>query len=208
MNIDNNKSVSRRSFTKKALGIGFLSSLAVMNLPGSADAWLDEKIMERDDLADGIKELIKTYDTTSPYPVKFYDGLVRVHLRNLDFAVKKGLAKEHADHYSSTLAPMIEKYVKNAIPIMGKDIFLWANFERTSCSYQLYEHIDIKENERSVPCPFKGILEYQNSTVGTYSIKWGDVCNKWCIPVWENFANMVQLKIKVEPGETCRITLV
>ncbi|MBI5374738.1 MAG: hypothetical protein HZA77_04850 [Candidatus Schekmanbacteria bacterium] len=208
MNIDNNKSVSRRSFTKKALGIGFLSSLAIMNLPGSADAWLDEKIMERDDLADGIKELIKTYDTTSPYPVKFYDGLVRVHLRNLDFAVKKGLAKEHADHYSSTLAPMIEKYVKNAIPIMGKDIFLWANFERTSCSYQLYEHIDIKENERSVPCPFKSILEYQNSTVGTYSIKWGDVCNKWCIPVWENFANMVQLKIKVEPGETCRITLV
>ena len=81
--------VSRRNFAKKILGIGALTSLSVSIVPGAAMAWLDGKFSEREDLEDGIKVLVKTYSDTKPYPHKFNDALVKMHLRNLDFAVRK-----------------------------------------------------------------------------------------------------------------------
>ena len=86
--------MSRRNFAKKLLGIGALSSLAVAIVPEAALAWLDGGFAQREDLADAIKELVKTYSDTKPYPHKFNDALVKMHLRNLDFAVRKGLWKE------------------------------------------------------------------------------------------------------------------
>ena len=77
--------VSRRNFAKKLLGMAALSSLSVTLLPDAARAWLDGKFAERKDLEDGIKALVKTYSDTKPYPHKFNDALVKMHLRNLDF---------------------------------------------------------------------------------------------------------------------------
>ena len=200
--------VTRRNFAKKTISLGFLSSLTLMHIPQTALAWLDGGFFERDDLEDGLKVLIKTYNSTEPYPHKFYDALVKVHLRNLDFAVRKGLEKEHAEHYVYVLGPVIERHIKKAIPKFGKDIFLWGIFERTSCSYQLYERIDIKEGERSFPCPFKEILEQIQTNMGTYVITWNDVCQKWCSPVWHGFAKKAgDIKIKVEPGKICKVKL-
>ena len=197
--------MSRRNFAKKLLSIGALSSLAVASVPESALAWLDGTFSQREDLADAIKELAKTYSDTTPYPHKFNDALVKMHLRNLDFAVRKGLWKERAEHYVWTLGVVVDRHIKKGIEMFGKDAFLWGNFERTSCSYQLYEHIDIKEGERSVPCPFKPILDQIQKTMGTYKIIWDDVHNKWCIPVWSGFAKNAGVEIKVEPGETCQV---
>jgi hypothetical protein len=200
--------ITRRNFAKKAVGLGFLSSLTLLNLPEAAQAWLDGGFAERDDLGDALKVLERTYNGPGHYPHKFYDGLVKVHLRNLDFAVKKGLEKEHAQHYVDILGVVVEKYIKKNIPKMGKDIFLWGVFERTSCSYQLYEWIDIKEGERSFPCPFEYILGKINKSMGTYDITWNDVCEKWCSPVWHGFAKKAgDIKIKVEPGKTCKVKL-
>lgn len=200
--------MTRRNFAKKAMGLGFLSTLTLINLPQSALAWMDGDFSKRDDLEDAIKVLVKTYNNTQPYPHKFYDGLVKVHLRNLDFAVRKGLEKEHAEHYVYVLGPVIERHIKKAIPKLGKDILLWGMFERTSCSYQLYEYINIKEGERSFPCPFKEILE-QIQKMGTYVITWNDVCEKWCSPVWHGFAKKAgDIQIKIEPGEICKVKLV
>jgi len=122
--------------------------------------------------------------------------------------VRKGVEKEHAEHYVYVLGPVIERHIKKAIPKFGKDIFLWGIFERTSCSYQLYERIDIKEGERSFPCPFKEILEQIQTNMGTYVITWNDVCQKWCSPVWHGFAKKAgDIKIKVEPGKICKVKL-
>ena len=197
--------MSRRNFAKKLLGIGALSSLAVSIVPETALAWLDGGFSQREDLADAIKVLVKTYSDTRPYLHKFNDALVKMHLRNLDFAVRKGIWKERAEHYVWTLGVVVDRHIKKGIEMFGKDAFLWGNFERTSCSYQLYEHIEIKDCERSVPCPFKPILDQIQKGMGTYRITWDDVHNKWCIPVWEGFAKNVGIKIKVEPGETCRV---
>lgn len=197
--------MSRRNFAKKLLAIGALSSLAVASVPEAALAWLDGTFSQREDLADAIKELVKTYSDTKPYPHKFNDALVKMHLRNLDFAVRKGLWKERAEHYVWTLGVVVDRHIKKGVEMFGKDAFLWGNFERTSCSYQLYEHIDIKEGERSVPCPFKPILDQIQKTMGTYKITWDDVHNKWCIPVWSGFAKNAGVEIKVEPGEICRV---
>jgi len=197
--------MSRRNFAKKLLAIGAFSSLAVASVPEAALAWLDGTFSQREDLADAIKELVKTYSDTKPYPHKFNDALVKMHLRNLDFAVRKGLWKERAEHYVWTLGVVVDRHIKKGIEMFGKDAFLWGNFERTSCSYQLYEHIDIKEGERSVPCPFKPILDQIQKTMGTYKITWDDVHNKWCIPVWSGFAKNAGVEIKVEPGEICRV---
>jgi len=200
--------MTRRNFAKRAMGLGFLSTLTLLNLPQPALAWLDGKFSERNDLDDALKVLLKTYNSTEPYPHKFNDALVKVHLRNLDFAVRKGLEKEHAEHYVDILGAVIEKYIKKTIPKHGKDIFLWGVFERTSCSYQLYEHINIKQGERSFPCPFKGVLEQIQNHMGTYVITWNDVCNKWCSLVWHGFAKKAGgIKINIEPGEICKVKL-
>ena len=200
--------ITRRNFAKKAMGLSFLSTLTLMNLPQPALAWLDGDFSKREDLEDALKVLVKTYSGSGHYPHKFYDGLVKVHLRNLDFAVRKGLEKEHAQHYVDILGVVVEKYIKKNIPKMGKDIFLWGVFERTSCSYQLYEYIDIKEGERSFPCPYKFILEKIQKSMGTYVITWEDVCEKWCSAVWNGFAEKAGgIPIKIEPGELCKVKL-
>jgi hypothetical protein len=202
------EALSRRNFAKKLLGAGALSSLGISIIPGMAQAWLDGSFAQRDDLADAVKVLVKTYSDTTPYPHKFNDALVKMHLRNLDFAVRKGIWKERAEHYVWTLGVVVDRHIKKGIEMFGKDAFLWGNFERTSCSYQLYERIEIKDGERCVPCPFKPILDQIQKGMGTYQITWEDVHNKWCIPVWSGFASNVGVKVEVEPGEICRIKVV
>jgi hypothetical protein len=200
--------ITRRSFTKKALATGFLSAVTLMNAPPLL-AWMNGKLAEREDLADGLRALVKTYSINDPYPLKFYDALVRVHLENLDFAIRKGMEKEHADHYAYVLGPVVERHIKPAIPKMGKEILLWGIFERTSCSFQLYERIEIKENERVFPCPYKAILEQAQNEMGTYKITWNDVCQKWCTLTWQAFARMAGgVPLQIEPGEMCKVKVV
>ncbi len=205
---ESSDAISRRKFAKKLLGISALSSLSLSIIPQAAMAWLDGGFAQREDLEDAVKVLVKTYSDTTPYPHKFNDGLVKMHLRNLDFAVRQGIWKERAEHYVWTLGVVVDRHIKKGIEMFGKDAFLWGNFERTSCSYQLYERIEIKDGERCVPCPFKPILDQIQKGMGTYQITWEDVHNKWCIPVWSGFAANVGVKVAVEPGEICRIKVV
>lgn len=200
--------VTRRDFAKKAAGAGAVSLFALMSLPSLAYSWMDGKVPEREDLGDGLKALFKTYSITEPYPLKFNDGLVKIHLQSLDFAVRQGVEKEHAAHFVYVLGPVLERHIKPAVAKLGKNIFLWGIFERTSCSYQLYEHINIKEGERSFPCPYKNVLEYLNKDRGTYIIKWNDVCTKWCGLTWNGFAEVAGVKLKIKPGETCKVKVV
>jgi len=203
------KEINRRGFAKKALAAGFLSSLGLFTVPGTARAWLDGSFNNREDLGDAFKMLVRTYSDTKPYPHKFNDALVKLHLRNIDFVVGKGLHEEFVEDYVQRLGVLVNKYLKMGVEQAGKDVLLWALFERTSCSYQLFEHIDIKEGQRSVPCPFKPMLGQIEKGLGTYKITWGDVCEKWCTPLWNGFikgAGITGLvKIKVEPGDTCTV---
>ena len=200
--------LDRRDFAKKVIAAGFLTALPMLTLPEEALAWMDGKFAEREDLADAMKVLVKTYSDTRPYPHKFNDALVKAQLSDIDFIVGKGLHKEFAQHYVDTLGVLVNKYIKTGVEKFGKDIFLWGVFERTSCSYQLYEHIDISDGQRSFPCPFKPILDQIQKGMGTYSITWDDVHNKWCKLVWIGFAEVAGVKIKVLPGETCKVQVV
>lgn len=194
---------SRSSFLR-----GVLGSIALLTVPGVARAWLDGTIQNREDIGDGIKALIRTYSDLEPYPHKFSDALVKLHLRDLDFAVGKGVDKEFADHYVLTLGVPIARHIKPAIAKFGKDCFLWGIFERTSCSYQLYERITVKKNERSFPCPYKPILDHILDTDVTYAIRWKDVCEKWCSRIWHGFAETAGVAIKIKTGKTCRVKVV
>ena len=200
--------LDRRDFAKKALAAGFLTALPLLALPGEALAWMNGTLPEREDLGDAMKVLVKTYSDTRPYPHKFNDALVKAQLRDIDFIVGKGLHKEFAQHYVNTLGTLINKYIKTGVEKFGKDIFLWGIFERTSCSYQLYEHIDISDGQRSFPCPFKPIMDQIQKSMGSYTITWDDVHNKWCKLVWNGFAEVAGVKIKVIPGETCKVQVV
>jgi len=192
-------------FSRSTFLRGVLGSLALLTVPGIARAWLDGKIYQRDDIGDGIKALIRTYSDVVPYPHKFNDALVRLHLRDLDFAISKGIDREFADHYVLTLGVPIARHIKPAIEKLGKDSFLWGIFERTSCSYQLYEHITVKENERLFPCPYKPVLEQILDHEVSYSITWKDVCEKWCSRIWNGFAATAGVKIKIKTGTTCKV---
>ncbi len=200
--------IYRRDFAKTAVAAGVLSSLSLFTAPEAALAWMDGKFHERDDLGDAFKALVKTYSDVDPYPHKFSDALVKMHLRDLDFAIKKGLDKEFADHFVLTLGVLINRYIKKGVEQFGKDIFLWGIFERTTCSYQLYDTIDIKKDVRSVPCPYKPMLDNINGKMVNYDIKWNDVCNKWCIPVWKGFADVAGVGIDVKTGMTCTVRVV
>jgi hypothetical protein len=200
--------LDRRDFAKKSIAAGFLTVLPLLTLPEEALAWMDGKFHEREDLADAMRVLVKTYSDIQPYPHKFNDALVKAQLSDIDFIVGKGLHKEFAQHYVDTLGALINKYIKTGVEKFGKDIFLWGIFERTSCSYQLYEHIDITEGQRSFPCPFKPILDQIQKGMGTYKITWDDVHNKWCKLMWNGFAEVSGVQIEVFPGETCKVKVI
>ncbi len=202
------QSAPRRNFFK-ALSLAGLSAAALLSFPRKSLAWLDGKFRERQDLADAFKALEKTYSDITPYPHKFNDALVKLQLRDLDFAVKKGFDKEFADHFVLTLGVPIERHIKPAIAMLGKDCLLWGIFERTSCGYQLYERINIsKKNERSFPCPYKSILGHIQGADVNYGIKWKDVCEKWCSRTWNGFATTAGVKVKIYPGETCKVKVI
>jgi hypothetical protein len=210
---DSPQTVNRRDFAKKAFSAGFLSTLGLLAVPGAATAWLDGNFQNRDDLGYAFKFLEKTYNDTNPYPRKFNDALVRLLLRDLDFVVSKGVHEKFASDYVQRLGAILNKHLKMGVEKLGnKEIYLWAMFERTSCSYQLYENITIKKGERSVPCPFKPMLGHIEKGLGTYKIVWEDVCSKWCTPVWNGFIKGAELthliKIKVEPGDICKVKVI
>jgi hypothetical protein len=204
--------MSRRNFAKKAFSGGLLSTLGLLVVPGVARAWLDGNFKNRDDLGAAFKVLERTYSDTKPYPHKFNDALVKLLLRDLDFVVRKGVHEKFTEDYVQRLGVLVNRHLKMGVEKIGKDIFLWAMFERTSCSYQLYENITINKGERSVPCPFKPMLANIEKGLGTYKITWEDVCTKWCNPVWHGFikgAGLTDLiKIKVEPGNICTVKVV
>jgi len=202
------ETMNRRDFSRNILAGGVLSALGLITIPERAEAWLDGNFRNREDLGDALKVIEKTYSDTEPYPHKFNDALVKLLLRDLDFAVKKGVEKEFVEDYVARLGVLVNKHLKKGVDQFGNDIFLWAMFERTSCGYQLYEYIDIKEGERSFPCPYKFILEKIQKSMGTYVITWEDVCEKWCSAVWNGFAEKAGgIPITIEPGEICKVKL-
>ena len=200
--------IDRRNFGRKLLAAGFVSSAVLLGKTERARAWMDGTFSQRQDLPDAIRSIKKTYSDIDPYPHKFNDALVKNRLRDIDFIAGLGLDKENVEHYVYTLGYLINKYLKDGVEMGGKDVALWGMFERTSCSYQLYEHITIKEFERSISCPFKPILENLKKDPGTLKIQWKDVCNKWCIPVWTGFAVRAGVKIKVKTGEACTVKVI
>ena len=209
---DSLQQVDRRNFAKKAFSAGLFSTLGLLVVPGMARAWLDGNFKNRDDLGEAFKNLERTYSDTKPYPHKFNDALVKLLLRDLDFVVRKGVHQKFAEDYVQRLGVLVNKHLKKGVDLIGNDIFLWAMFERTSCSYQLYENITIKKGERLVPCPFKPMLVHIEKGLGTYKITWEDVCSKWCTPVWHGFIKGAGLtdmiKIKVEPGDICKVKVI
>ena len=204
--------MNRRDFSRTLLAGGVLSALTLITVPDRAEAWLDGNFSNREDLGDALKMIEKTYGDTDPYPHKFNDALSKLLLRDLDFAASKGIEKEFVEDYVARLGVLVNKHLKKGVDKFGDDVFLWAMFERTSCGYQLYEYIDIKKGKRSVPCPFKPMLNHLAEELGTLKIVWEDVCSKWCTPTWNGFikgAGLTErINIKVEPGDICTIKVI
>jgi len=205
--------LARRNFGKQTLKWGGgLSLLTALNFPAIAWAFSPmepmkkNKILERDDLGDALKSLFMTYDTTTPYLHKFNETITKAHLRGLEFYILKGVEKEYAEHYISTMDPIL-KMIKKWVGKEGPEKGLFGMFERTTCSYQLFERINIKEGKRSFACPYKGKLEDCKKYLGTFTIDWKDVCNKWCIPTWSGFTEGIGINITIHPGEECRVKL-
>ena len=204
--------MNRRDFSRTLFAGGVLSALSLITIPDQAEAWLDGNFKNREDLGDALKVIEKTYGDTDPYPHKFNDALSKLLLRDLDFAVRKGIEKEFVEDYVARLGVLVNKHLKKGVDKFGDDVFLWAMFERTSCGYQLYEYIDIKKGKRSMPCPFKPMLNHLAEELGTLKIAWEDVCSKWCTPTWNGFIKGAgltdRINIKVEPGDICTVRVV
>jgi len=204
--------MNRRDFSRTLFTGGVLSALSLITIPDQAEAWLDGNFSNREDLGDALKMIEKTYGDTDPYPHKFNDALSKLLLRDLDFAVRKGIEKEFVEDYVARLGVLVNKHLKKGVDKFGDDVFLWAMFERTSCSYQLYEYIDIKKGKRSMPCPFKPMLTHLEEELGTLKIVWEDVCSKWCTHTWNGFIKGAgltgRINIKVEPGDICIVRVV
>ena len=205
--------LTRRNFGKQAVKWGgALSLLTTLNLPTAVRAadYLEHlkknPMLQKDGLGHALKSLFMTYDTTFPYPHKFNETITKAHLRGLQFFTEKGLEKEYAEHYVITMRPIFSM-IGNIVQKKGPDKGLYVMFERTTCSYQLFERINIKEGERSFPCPYKGMLENCKKYLGGFTIEWKDVCNTWCIPTWKGFAKDLGIKITVQTGEECRVKL-
>jgi len=213
------KKLERRDFAKQTLKWGgTLTFLTVLNLPRMAlgagppmgnplNTMKENPFLNRDDLQDALKSLYMTYDSTSPYPHKFNDVISKGQLECLEFIVSKGLEKEYAEHYITTMKPILLR-VKQRVEKDGPDKALHGMFEGTTCSYQLMERIEVSQGERSFPCPYKPALENCKKWLpDRFFMEWKDICNRWCIPVWTGFAKVIGVKLAVQPGETCRVKL-
>ena len=211
--------VKRRDFAKQTLKWGgMLSLLAFLNPakmafgagPGMGnplEAMQKNPFLQRDDLEAAVKSFYMTYDSTSPYPHKFNDVISKGQLECLEFIVSKGLEKDYVEHYVTTMTPILKR-VKQLVAKDGPDQALKGMFEGTTCSYQLMERIDVKEGERSFPCPFGPALERCKKWLpNRFVMEWDEVCNKWCIPTWKGFANVIGVNIAITPGETCVVKL-
>ena len=200
--------ITRRSFSKQTVLFSFL---ATVGFPGTAMAFLDKidkvEFLKRDDLADAVKSIFMTYDGTSKYLHKFNDVIVKSQLRSLQFYVLNNMEKDYVDHYISTMDPLLQR-VKKMVENDGPEKGLLSMFEGTSCSYQVFERIGVKPGQRTLPCPYKGMLVYCKKYLQTFPIEWEEVCSKWCTPTWTGFADRIGIKISVEPGETCTVKLV
>jgi hypothetical protein len=210
----------RREFAKQTVkwGGAALSLLTVLNLPSVVlgagpgmgnplNTIKENPFLQRNDLQDALKSLYVTYDSTSPYPHKFNDVISKGQLECLEFIVSKGLDKEYAAHYVATMTPILLR-VKQMVEKEGPDKALQGMFEGTTCSYQLMERIDVKQGERSFPCPYKQALENCKKWLpNRFVLEWKDVCSKLCIPTWTGFAKVIGVNIAVQPGETCIVKL-
>lgn len=156
-------------------------------------------------LEPAVRMLFQTYTDVIPYPHKFNDALVKAHLTGLDFAVKHNLWKEKAEHEAYILGPILEM-IKGWKEEEGPNKGLWGMYEANSCNYQLFEKIEVKDGERSFPCPYKEILEISEA-LGTFTITWEDVHEKWCKPLWNAFAKKIGIEIEVTPGEICCVRI-
>jgi len=205
------RQLSRRSFGKQTMKWwGALSILTALNFPQTVSAFMnrmkENEFLKREDLSDALKSLFITYDSTRPYPHKFNETISKAQLRSLEFCISKRLEKEYVEHYISTMEPLLQR-IKRWIEKEGPEKGLFGMFEGTTCSYQLFERINIKKGERSFPCPYKGMLENCKKYLGTFTIEWRDVCYKWCIPTWSGFAKKTGIKLEINPGEECRVKL-
>jgi hypothetical protein len=205
--------VSRRDFGRNTFKWGgTLTLLTVLNFPAMAQTFdylgpiKKNKVLQRDDLDDALKSLFMTYDSTRPYPHKFNETITKAQLRGLEFYILKGLEKEYAEHYVTTMGPIL-KMIKKGVEKEGAEKALLGMFEGTTCSYQLFERINVKPGERSFPCPYKGKLDDCKKWLGTFTINWEDVCNKWCIPTWSGFAKEIGITLTIHPGEECSVKL-
>ena len=171
--------ISRRSFTKKSVLLSCLAALAPAT-PAMAmfDKVQKDAFLARDDLGDALKSLYMTYDATYPYDHKFNETLVKDQLRNLQFSGEMSINAEQIDHYIMTNKPILKR-IKALVEKEGSEKALASLFDDEPCSYQLFEHINIKVGERSFPCPYKSNLEHGKKWLKTFSIEWSDVCNKW-----------------------------
>jgi hypothetical protein len=208
--------ISRRAFGKQTLKWGgALGLIAAMTLPDTAQAAQAFKnkineieFLKRDDVSDALKSLYMTYDCTSPYPHKFSETTVKAQMGCLEFCIKQGVEKEYVDHYIATMEPLLKRIGKG-VEKAGPDKGLTGMFEGTTCSYQVFERIDIKEGERSFPCPYKIMLQRCKQYLpGKFTIAWEDICNKWCTPVWKGFAGKIGISVSVHPGEQCSVKIV
>ncbi len=156
-------------------------------------------------LAPAIRMLFQTYTDVIPYPHKFNDALLKAHLNGINFAVNHNLWKEKAEYEAYILSPILEM-ISEWVKEKGSDFGLHGMFEATSCNYQLFEKIEVRDGERLLKCPYKEMLE-RVSVLGTFTITWEDVHHKWCIPMWTAFAKKIGIDIEVIPGETCTVRL-
>jgi len=204
--------LTRRDFGKNAFMLSFLTALGLPRAAHAATAsdFLDkvkkDPFINRDDIDYAIKSYYQTYNCTTPYPHKFNEVVTKWHLRSLQFSMDHKIQKERADHYITTMAPILKR-VKMRVAEKGPDAALNGMFEGTSCSYQLFERIDVKPNERSFPCPYNYLLQQCKKYLGTFTINWEDVCGNWCIPVWNGFAKEIGVTLTIKTGETCNVKL-
>ncbi|MBN2108498.1 MAG: hypothetical protein JW832_13820 [Deltaproteobacteria bacterium] len=215
------QNVTRRVFTKKSLLFSFAAAVGIPAIAAAAgppkgmtaagaSAMLDKlknnPFTNRTDLADAIKSLYMTYDTTSPYQHKFNEVLAKQQLRSLQFHLNNGTEKAYVQHSITTAEPLLKK-MKALVEKEGGEQGLYSMFEGTSTSYQLFEHINVAPGRRSFPCPYRELLANCKKYLLTFSMDLSDVCTKYCTPLWTGIGETLGISLAVEPGDTCTVAL-
>ena len=162
----------------------------------------DVDVGERDaELGQYVAVALKTIrHTSTAYPHRLNDALVKQTLGHFQFAKDNGLMEEMRARSLKSDSPMLLR-VKTMIEKTGnRDLALVALFDQTTCHWQLVHETEVGEGYRRFVSPFKEVLDV-SKPLGQFDLTEKEIHEQVTIPEMLARGELMGVPLEVSPWQ-------